>query len=127
MWLAAHLYSEGKISGDQFASACVEQICRRKPLGAIALQHDMLTMKQVMRILGEQSTVSGLPFGEVAIRLKLLTSDQVAQLLHFQTANVPTVEEIIVELGWLTEEEVSCARQSKRTVHARASMATPAI
>lgn len=113
MWLATQLYTEGRISGDEFASASVEQIQRRKPLGQIALQNGMLTMKQIMQIVGEQAIVSELPFGEVAIRLKLLTAEQVAELLYLQAQNVPTLEEVMVELGSLTQQELNEAQQGR--------------
>ncbi len=107
MWLAAHFYSQGRISGEAFASAAVEQIRRRKPLGQIALQTQVLTMKQIMSVLGEQANRTELPFGEVAMGMGLLTADQVARLLYVQAQEVPPLEELLVEFGALTQEEVA--------------------
>ncbi|GAB5406188.1 MAG: hypothetical protein Aurels2KO_44190 [Aureliella sp.] len=117
MWLAAHFFSEGRITGDQFARAAVEQIRRRKPLGQVALIANMLSMKQIMSILAEQANHPEMAFGEIAISLQLLTSEQVAELLYTQAQEVPTLEEMLVQTGALTENELQQALHSRDTIH----------
>ena len=114
MWFASILHEQGVITGDQFAAAVREQLLRRPLLGMIAVQQGKLTVRQVREIFSAQATCLKKPFGEIAIELGMITEEELSELLFMQSNSVPQLRDILVELGILTEEQVeNCLQQAR--------------
>jgi len=67
---------------------------RRFALGTVAVLRNLLDPDQVSRILGEQRRYPRLRFGDIAVELGLLTTDQRDELVRAQREGVFSDEEI---------------------------------
>ncbi|GAB5401772.1 MAG: hypothetical protein Aurels2KO_00030 [Aureliella sp.] len=104
MKIATQLYRRGLVSAEQLADAICVVAQRRKPIGQIALERRLLSMRQTMDVLAFQSDHPNLPFGRAAVQLDFLTEDDVTALLGIQEKQVPTLSEVLVELGYISSE-----------------------
>ncbi len=77
---------------------------RTLPIGKIALEEKMLTVKAVFTILNKQIDSPKL-FGEIAIDLGFLTKTDIEQLMEFQENSRHRVGEILVEMGIISKKE----------------------
>ncbi|GAB5407274.1 MAG: hypothetical protein Aurels2KO_55050 [Aureliella sp.] len=117
MWIGSQLYQDGKITAEQFATAVCTVTNRQERIGEIALKNRHLTVKQVMAILAEQDNSPASKFGEVAISLGFLNRDRLMQILGEQTLASPSISEVLLELGYVSEEELSSQfDESARTI-----------
>ncbi|MDG2224595.1 MAG: hypothetical protein P8L85_24650 [Rubripirellula sp.] len=106
MWIGSRLYQDGRISAEQFADAICQLTSKRKKLGQIAMEKRFLSVKQVMDILAEQARNPSAKFGELAISLGLLNDNDVAELLGHQTQDAPSLSSILLELGYISPEDL---------------------
>lgn len=106
MWNGSRLYQDGRISAEQFADAICHLSNRRKKLGQLAMEKEFLSVKQVMDILAEQARNPAAKFGELAISLGFLSEGDLAQLLGYQTQGSPSLSSILLELGYISEEDL---------------------
>lgn len=115
MKIASRLYQRGQISAEQLAESVCVAASRRKPIGQIALERRMLTMRQAMDVLAFQSDHANVQFGQAAIRLGYLNETDVTSLLGIQEEEVPTLSAILVELGYVSTqtlaEEITAQRE----------------
>jgi signal transduction histidine kinase len=107
MWFASHLCEKGVISRDQFAEAVQFQLSHRRPLGAIATNKGLLTSNQISRILSENALMPERCFGQAAIDLGYLTEEELAVLLYEQTKETPSLNAILVELGFVDRTRIA--------------------
>lgn len=70
------------------------------------MEKRFLSVKQVMDILAEQARNPAAKFGELAISLGFLSEGDLAQLLGYQTQGSPTLSSILLELGYISEEDL---------------------
>jgi len=68
------------------------------PLGRLALKENVLTMKQVFKVLSAQSE-SDIRFGEMAISLSFMTNQQLMDLLKLQKKSRPSLNKIVTDMG----------------------------
>lgn len=80
---AEFLVASGHVAPEVMASLVDIDWENREPIGRLALLHGLLCGRDIDYILGEQSAKGGL-FGEIAIRLGLLTERQLNILLTGQ-------------------------------------------
>ena len=80
------------------------------PIGRLALEARILSMKQVFQILNAQAD-SDLRFGEIAMGLGFMKGDQLLDLLETQKKRRPGLNKIIAELGFVEKESLNTLRQ----------------
>ncbi|GAB5407245.1 MAG: hypothetical protein Aurels2KO_54760 [Aureliella sp.] len=114
MKIATQLYQRGLVSAEQLADAICVVASRRKPIGQIALERRLLSMRQTMDVLAYQSDNPDLPFGRAAVQLEFLTEIDVTALLGIQEEKAPTLSEVLVELGHISSESLVQAIVSQR-------------
>lgn len=78
---------------------------QRPLLGQVALDLGKLDMKQIFRIVEEQSTTRE-PFGQVAVRLGMLTPADVELLLNAQSRRRPDIGAALVAIGVLNPAQL---------------------
>lgn len=78
-----YLREKGVLTSDVGPLLEKQQVHVREPIGMIALRHGLIQGWHVDRILQEQR-VSKLRFGELAVRLNVLTETQVDALVRIQ-------------------------------------------
>lgn len=98
----AHLVDEKIIDAADIDRANTRRAEFTAPIGRLALQQGLLTMKQVTLILNEQIDSNRL-FGEIAIDLGLMTEEQLAKLLVHQKLVQPSLSAVIVEMKLVDE------------------------
>lgn len=94
----AYLVSKNLISPGELEAALLCQEERNPKLGALAAKRHLLTFEKVREVYAHQ-LATGLPFGEAAIELGLLTDHEVGQLLEEQSLHHKMLGEILVELN----------------------------
>ncbi len=80
------------------------------PIGRLALETEILTMKQVFQILNAQAD-SDMRFGEIAIGLGFMNGAQLLELLETQKKRRPGLNKLIYELGFASIETLNTRRQ----------------
>ena len=117
MQFGLYLVENGIITPEQFVEALQVQIDSRPQLGSLAIEQKALTMKEVFQVLRTQADEPKELFGQLAVEAGLISEDRLASLLYLQSARVRSMEEIVVELGYVSaetlEQELSEYRYSK--------------
>jgi len=106
MQFGLSLLKQGVITSEQFVDALKLQLASRPQLGAIAIEFEKLSVREVFSILREQAKEAETKqrFGELAVESRLLDEEELASLLYFQSVRVRPMEEIFVEQGILSVE-----------------------
>ena len=104
MQFGLYLVRKGAIAPEQFVEALETQLASRPPLGALAIEYQKLSVSQVFGILREQAEDVDSKFGELALESRLLSENELASLLYYQSVRVKPMVEIIIEKGFLNDE-----------------------
>ena len=80
------------------------------PIGRLALESKILSMKQVFQILNAQAD-SDMRFGEIAIGLGFMNGEQLMDLLETQKKRRPGLNQLISELGLVEKETLNSLRK----------------
>lgn len=107
MRFGMYLYNRGIVDAHDLVQAYELQDEQRVPLGVLAIEQDLLAIRDVLSVLRVQSDLPNDRFGEIAVDLGLLTKRDVAELLMIQSDRRPSVGECLVELGILTQKKVA--------------------
>ncbi len=107
MQFGMYLYKRGVVDAHDLVHAYELQDERRVPLGVLAIEHDLLAVRDVLSVLRVQSDLPNDRFGEIAVDLGLMTNRDVAELLMIQSDRRPSMGECLVELGILTPEKAA--------------------
>ncbi len=89
------LVNNGVLDEKAVYDAMNMQMKKKVPIGQIAVKERVLTINQVFNILNKQADTPKL-FGEIAIDMGYLVKDGVEKLLAFQREDMPGIEEILV-------------------------------
>jgi hypothetical protein len=89
---------------DQLRLALSARRNGRPAIGQLAVKNHDLTMAQMFQILAEQADTEQ-PFGQVAVRLGLLDSFELRELLHLQASLTPALSDVLVEQGVISLEQ----------------------
>lgn len=109
------LYKLGLLDAELAMKVLAERVSRRVPLGRLAIQKKLLSMKDVMRILSAQADdPNRLRFGEMATTLGLMTLEELEWLLLEQARAVPSELDLAVELGGLDRARIDEALAAQR-------------
>jgi uncharacterized protein YlaN (UPF0358 family) len=113
-----YLVDNGLLSTQAFYKALKLQMKSRPQLGTIAIQTRRLTVKQMFVILQEQCDTPQQMFGEIAVRLGYLTSEDLNQLLEEQSQHMASLRDVLVEHGFLAahviDQQYAAYRRSTR-------------
>jgi hypothetical protein len=110
MRFCIHLVHQGSISHGQFVTAMEEHLKGRKPLGRLAMESGLISMRQTFEIL-ERQTETGLRFGHIAVKLGYLTEPQLTELLSRQSAQNQSVADILLAAGAISNEGMAAEFQ----------------
>lgn len=118
MQFGMYLVDNGLLSTQAFYKALKLQMKSRPQLGTIAIQTRRLTVKQMFVILQEQCDTPQQMFGEIAVRLGYLTSEDLNQLLEEQSQHMASLRDVLVEHGFLAahviDQQYAAYRRSTR-------------
>ena len=103
------LRDRGEVTDDDILAALEYRREMTPPIGKLALQERLLTVKQVSRVLLAQCD-SQLRFGQQAVELGFLVPAQVDELLELQARSRPGLPTCLVELGFMTRERMKKCR-----------------
>ncbi|MCP4290630.1 MAG: hypothetical protein GY780_02175 [bacterium] len=79
------------------------------PIGRLALEQKILTMKQIFKVLAAQAEAD-LRFGEMAIAMGFMTHYDLLGLLETQSKRQPGVNQVIEKLGYCDDETLVTMR-----------------
>ena len=106
------LVRRGYVTAEQAIEVFEQQVRRREPIGRLALKGGVITVRQVVKILESQALAHPRQrFGDTGVALGFMTDDQVQELLRKQYQLIPQVEELLVDQGTLSYDEVEQARE----------------
>jgi hypothetical protein len=105
MRFCIHLVHQKIVSPEQFVAAMEQYLKARKPIGRLAIEAGLISMKQVFEIL-ERQTGTQRKFGRIAIDLGYLTEEQLAALLFEQSTQNQSIGEILVAKGAISREQM---------------------
>lgn len=90
---------------------------RSPPIGRVAMEEGLMTMKAVMHTLQQQAGNPRERFGDVAIRLGYLDELQVKALVGCQAWRQPRVNQVVAELGFLSGAAIDEAHHQFASRH----------
>ena len=126
MRFGVYLMRRDVITADQLVEALEEQLKRQPPLGQLAIEEGVLTVREVVEVLQLQAKLASTRFGDAAMQLGVLTREQVADLLMQQTDRIPPLTDIVAELGFTNDQtladELACYRRDMQRSGARRSI-----
>ena len=125
MHFGLHLVRKGIIEASHFVAALEQQLQDMVPIGQMAIDEGVLTMRQVFEVLRAQSDVPPERFGDAAVERGVLTQGDLAQLLMKQSDRKRPFSEILVEQGVLTEEQAAEELSAFRRARERGGRWTP--
>lgn len=102
---AIQLVRRGLISPWHFVEALDAELKSRKRLGQIALEKRKLTISQVFDILNQQAD-DHRSFGKIAIDLGYLTEEELSLLLLSQSENAGSMIDNLVKMGVIDEATI---------------------
>lgn len=105
MWFAMYLYRQGRVSATDILEAIERQTAERVPIGRLAMDLKMMTMKQVADVLRLQVD-DDQPFGRLAVKQGFLSEQDVAVLLMEQSNRLKPLAKILVEIGAIDEKSL---------------------
>ena len=108
MLFGKYLVEREIINADEFYQAFKAQLASRPQLGTLAVQRRLLTMHQVFAVLEAQCDRPSELFGDLAVQMDFITSDNVAQLLREQSDLMKPFKDVLVDLEILdrTQAEI---------------------
>jgi hypothetical protein len=110
---AKRLVALGLATAEQVLDAMEAIAAERPPIGRVAVEACMLSMRDVFRTLNAQAT-SGLRFGEQAMALGLIDAAGLLSLLSSQHARTPDLIEMLVRRRVASREDLRRAAKEFR-------------
>lgn len=113
MRLELNLVHEGRITADDYVAAATRREEDRPPLGQVAIEEGVLSVRRVLEVLQRQYEAPSRRFGELAVELGFLSEADLATLLLHQRERERPLVDYLVELGKLTPADVDAARKAR--------------
>lgn len=107
MRFGLYLLSQGLLTSDELVEGLKKQEESLPPLGQLAIEEGMLSVRDVFRVLRVQADFAVEQFGQTAIDLNLLSRRQVAELLLLQSDRRTPLAEVLVEAGIIDQETIN--------------------
>jgi hypothetical protein len=111
MLFGKYLVEREIINADEFYQAFKAQLASRPQLGTLAVQRRRLTMHQVFAVLEAQCDRPSELFGDLAIQLGFISSDDVAQLLREQSDLMKPFKDVLIDLEILDRTQADIYHQ----------------
>jgi hypothetical protein len=102
-----YLKNKGVITADQLVAALEVQMRTLVPIGQIALEEGILSVRQVREILSAQSGLPRVRFGELAVEMRLMKRHDVSRLLMIQDERKHPIAEILLAQGAITPSQLA--------------------
>lgn len=102
-----YLVEQRIISPEQFCGLVKIQQEATMSLATLAIRKNLMTIKQVTKVLDEIEVNPNKPFVNVAMEHDLIDRADADQLLHHQQVSCPTLRRLVVECGLLTQRQTS--------------------
>jgi CheY-specific phosphatase CheX len=96
------LLEKGRITSQQLVDALEYQKAVNPPIGALALEHGMLTANQVYAVLKQLKNDK--QFGELAVAMGMLSAAQVNELKQMQSSHKILLGEALIAKGYISVE-----------------------
>ena len=100
-----YLVEQRIISPEQFCGLVKIQQESMTTLASIALRKNVLSIREVSTILDLNKENPGKLFGDIALELNLIDRAALNGLLHAQQATSPSVRQLLIECGLLTQRQ----------------------
>lgn len=111
MDLEIALVQSGVISAGDYVAAVKRQQCERPPLGQVAIEEGVLSVRRVLELLKAQRDTPDHRFGELAIEYGYLHQNELTELLLHQVARQRPLIVHLIELGALSKQQADNARK----------------
>ncbi|MFK7767144.1 MAG: hypothetical protein AB8B55_07970 [Mariniblastus sp.] len=102
-----YLVEQRIISPEQFCGLVKIQQEASMSLATLALRKNILTIKQVAKVLDIAEANPEKSFVNIAMEQDLMDRADADQLLHYQQMTCPTMRKLVVECGLLTQRQSS--------------------
>lgn len=100
------LYSKKKLSEEQVKTILDIQFHEKPPVGTIARELGLLSNQDIMEIIQIQiNNENKIMFGELAVKLGKLTTEQVSKILEKQNGKIPESKDILMRKKFIPAAE----------------------
>jgi hypothetical protein len=99
-----HLTQKGLVTNEDVLEALNRQRSSHQTIGQIAVRLARLTPRQVLDILNRQVGGDDRPFGEIAVSMGYLKTEDITMLLREQEHSMKALGETLVDLGVISRE-----------------------
>ena len=101
-----YLVEQGIITCDQFCGLVKIQQESKSAVGTIAIQKNLMTIRQVAKVLEHLETIGTKTFVEVAIEMDFLDQADGIKLQQLDQLSRPTIRQIIVNVGLMNQRQI---------------------
>jgi hypothetical protein len=119
-----YLKNKGIISAEQLVAALEEQLDSLVPIGQLALEENVLSPRDIFSVLHAQSDSPDERFGDLAVEMGLMTREDLMRLLMIQADRKPSVAEILVGQGVLSQQKAASELAAYRRAQFRPQRTT---
>ena len=114
-----YLVEQGIINCDQFCGLVKIQQESKSAVGTIAIQKNLMTIRQVAKVLEHLETVGTKTFVEAAIEMDFLDHIDGIKLQQLEQLSRPTIRQIIVNVGLMNQRQVGMLFEHHQRVQTR--------
>ena len=114
-----YLVEQGIITCDQFCGLVKIQQESKSAVGTIAIQKNLMTIRQVASVLEHLETVGSKTFVEVAIEMDFLDRADGIKLQQLDQLSRPTIRQIIVNVGLMNQRQIGMLFEHHQRVQTR--------
>ena len=114
-----YLVEQGIITCDQFCGLVKIQQESKSAVGTIAIQKNLMTIRQVASVLEHLETVGSKTFVEAAIEMDFLDRADGIKLQQLDRLSRPTIRQIIVNVGLMNQRQVGMLFEHHERVQTR--------
>ena len=114
-----YLVEQGIITCDQFCGLVKIQQETKSSLGSIAIQKNIMTIKQVATVLEQSELNPSKSFVDIAIANDFIDQADAKQLLQLEQLARPTLRKIIANVGLMTERQIEMLHKHYERVQHR--------
>lgn len=116
MKFGLYLVRNGIISAEELVGALEVQNRTNVPIGQLAIEERLMSAREVFQVLHYQRDMLHRHelFGEIAVDKGFITHDELQRLLVLQMDRKPPLDDVLVEQGVLTRDEMNAELQNYR-------------
>ena len=114
-----YLVEQGIITCDQFCGLVKIQQESRSGIGTIAIQKNIMTIRQVAAVLEHLETAGSKTFVEVATEMDFIGQADGIKLHQLDQLSRPTIRKIIVNVGLMNQRQIEMLFEHHERVQSR--------